>query len=94
MTKIKYASLMSLLAVSAILIYVVEDMPSFGDPDNPANKHVIPRYINNSETEGGAPNIVTAILANYRGYDTLGETTVVFTAGIAVMILFMRWNNG
>jgi multicomponent Na+:H+ antiporter subunit B len=47
-------------------------------------------FIENSESESGVSNIVTALLANYRGYDTLGETTVIFTAGMAVMLLLRR----
>ncbi len=91
---LRYISIISLLLLGIIFIYVVDDMPEFGNPKNPANLHIVPRYIEKSEEETGVPNIVTAILANYRGYDTLGETTVIFTAGISVMILFKRWRNG
>ena len=49
--------------------------------------HVVPRYLNDVIAETGVPNVVTAILASYRGYDTLGETTVIFTAGIGVLLL-------
>jgi multicomponent Na+:H+ antiporter subunit B len=69
------------------LLYGVADMPAFGDPEAPANKHVIPRYLEDSKEEIGVPNVVTSILASYRGYDTLGETGVIFTAGVAVMSL-------
>ena len=40
------------------------------------------------------PNVVTAVLASYRGYDTLGETTVVFTAGAGVIALLRRRRRG
>lgn len=69
------------------LIYGTLDMPHFGDPEAPIHKHVVPRYIEESPQETGLPNIVTSVLASYRGYDTLGETTVIFTAGIGVMLL-------
>ena len=46
--------------------------------------------INESLKETGVPNVVTAVLASYRGYDTLGETTVVFTAGIGVIALLRQ----
>ena len=69
------------------LIYGTLDMPSFGDPMAPIHNHVAPRYIELSEEEIGIPNIVTSVLASYRGYDTLGEVTVVFTAAIGVMLL-------
>jgi multicomponent Na+:H+ antiporter subunit B len=52
-----------------------------------AHQHVAPRYINDSPTEVGVPNMVTSVLASYRGYDTLGEVTVIFTAGIGVLAL-------
>ena len=62
-------------------------MPSFGDPNAPAQLHVKPEYLERSVHEIDVPNVVTAILASYRGYDTLGETAVVFTAGIGVLLL-------
>ena len=49
-----------------------------------------PDYVSRSLTETGIPNVVTSVLASYRGYDTLGETTVIFTAGIAVFLLLKR----
>ncbi len=69
------------------LAYSTPEMPTFGDPAAPANRHVVPRYIEDSPDEIGIPNIVTSVLASYRGYDTLGEVTVIFTAGIGVMLL-------
>jgi multicomponent Na+:H+ antiporter subunit B len=71
----------------AALVYGTLDMPHFGDPNAPIHQHVAPRYLYESESEVGVPNIVTAVLASYRGYDTLGELTVIFTAGVAVMVL-------
>lgn len=75
------------------LVYGVPDFPDFGDPNAPANQHVVPRYIEGSETESGVPNVITAVIINYRGYDTFGETTVIFTAGIIVILLIRRLNN-
>ena len=75
------------LVTGAALIYGTIDMPPLGDPDAPAHHHVAPRYIEESPHEIGVPNLVTAVLASYRGYDTLGETTVIFTAGVGVLIL-------
>ena len=71
----------------AALVYGTLDMPGFGDPNAPANKHVVPEYLSDSIVEIDIPNVVTSILASYRGYDTLGETAVVFTAGIGVLLL-------
>lgn len=74
----------------AALIYGLSDIPPFGMADNPIHSHVAPRYIEESPREVGLPNIVTSVLASYRGYDTLGETLVVFTAAIGVILLLGR----
>lgn len=71
----------------AALVYGTLDIPTFGDPVAPAQTHVAPYYIERSMPETGMPNIVTAVLASYRGFDTLGEVVVIFTAGIAVLLL-------
>lgn len=75
------------VVTGAALIYGTLDMPNFGSPDAPAQTHVAPDYLERSPHEIGVPNVVTGILASYRGYDTLGETAVVFTAGIGVLVL-------
>jgi len=75
------------LITGGLLIYGTTDIPAFGDPDAPAQKHVGPYYLEKSLPETGVPNAVTAVLASYRGFDTLGEVTVIFTAGIAVLLL-------
>ena len=71
----------------AALIYGTLDMPAYGDPAAPIHQHVAPRYIQDSPQETGVPNIVTSVLASYRGYDTMGELAVIFTAGVGVMLL-------
>jgi multicomponent Na+:H+ antiporter subunit B len=71
----------------AALIYGTLDAPLLGDPSAPVHRHVAPRYIERGPAEVGMPNMVTAVLASYRGYDTFGETLVIFTAGIAVLLL-------
>ena len=73
--------------VASILVYAGSHLPRFGDPQAPAAVHVSPHYIEHSHHETGAPNFVTAVLADYRGYDTLGETTVIFTAGVACALI-------
>lgn len=87
------SSLVIVVLVSAALLYGTIDMPDFGDPIAPANTHVAPRYIESSTYETGVINFVTAILAAYRGYDTLGETTVIFTAGLCVTMLLRKKMN-
>ncbi len=83
-------ALITVLIVGAVLVYGTLDMPLYGDPMAPIHHHVVPRYILDSGTEIGVPNIVTSVLASYRGYDTLGETTVIFTAAAGVMALIGR----
>jgi len=82
--------LLALLAVGvtgAALVYAVLDAPLLGDPSAPVHQHVTPRFIEQGLAEVGMPNLVTAVLASYRGYDTFGETVVIFTAGLAVLLL-------
>ncbi len=75
------------LVTGTLLIYGTLDMPHFGSADAPVHQHVAPRYLNESMGEIGVPNVVTSVLASYRGYDTFGEVLVVFTAGIGVIAL-------
>jgi multicomponent Na+:H+ antiporter subunit B len=89
-TPIAHRPLLPLLAVivtGLALVYGTYDIPHYGDPDDPIHHHVAPRYLEDSMEEIGIPNVVSSVLASYRGYDTLGETTVVFTAAIGVLIL-------
>ena len=74
-------------AVGAALIWGTLGLSPFGSPDATINKHVAPKYLADSLKDTLVPNVVTSTLADYRGYDTLGETTVIFTAGIGVMLL-------
>lgn len=85
--KFQWLPLLVVIVTGAALVYGSFDLPLLGDPNAPANLHVAPRYILDSGREVGIPNIVTSVLASYRGYDTLGEVTVIFTAGIGVMAL-------
>jgi multicomponent Na+:H+ antiporter subunit B len=68
-------------------------MPGYGDPSAPANNHVSPEYIERAYEDTHTPNIVSAVLADYRGYDTFGETTVIFTAGLICYLLLGRWKR-
>ncbi len=78
------------IAVALALVYGSLGLPAFSDPQAPIHTHVVPRYLKDSLRETGVPNAVTSVLASYRGYDTLGETTVVFTAGAGVIALLRR----
>jgi multicomponent Na+:H+ antiporter subunit B len=78
------------VACGPLLVYGSLGLPAFSDPAAPIHTHVVPRYLQQGLQETGVPNVVTAVLASYRGYDTLGETTVVFTAGAGVVALLRR----
>ena len=82
-----WLALVVVLVVGAALIYGTLDMPVYGDPNAPIHHHMAPRFIQTSPTEIGVPNMVTSVLASYRSFDTFGETTVVFTAAVGVLLL-------
>jgi len=75
------------IIVGVAVVWATLTLPPFGTADAPTHKHVVPRYLADSMKDTNVPNVVTSVLADYRGYDTLGETTVIFTAGIGVMLL-------
>jgi len=77
-----------------LLVYGTSGLPEFGAADSVIHRHVVPRYLEQGVAETGVPNVVTAVLASYRGYDTLGETTVIFTAGVGVILLLRRRVRG
>lgn len=79
--------LIVVLITGAALVYGTWDMPHYGDADSPPNRHVGLRYIEESPKTTGIPNVVTSVLGSYRGYDTLGEATVVLTAAVGVLAL-------
>lgn len=71
----------------AAMLYAVGDMPAFGDINSPANSYVGTDYLAKTAEEVQIPNVVTAVLASYRGYDTFGEVVVIFSAGLGVLLL-------
>jgi multicomponent Na+:H+ antiporter subunit B len=72
------------------LLLTVPALPAVGDPSAPAAVHVAPYYLANAYAETGMTNVVTSILVGYRGFDTLGEVTVVFAAVVAVLVVLRR----
>jgi len=86
-TQNRFIPLFVVFVTGGVLVYGTLDVPPYGDPDNPVHQNVAPRYVEESGREIGIPNIVTSVLASYRGYDTLGETTVIFAAGVTVFLL-------
>ncbi len=84
----KLVGLITVLFSGGLMLYAVSDMPEWGDPDSPASSYRVSRhYLEKSYSETLVPNVVTAVLADYRGYDTLFETVVIFSAGIAVLAI-------
>ena len=83
-------ALLGLPLLGLLLLYAAEDFPSFGNPESRASVHVSPEYLQNSLKETDTPNVVTAVLMDYRAFDTLIETAVIFTAGIACALLLRR----
>ena len=80
------------------MIYASTGLPNRGDLDSVINRENSPSgtenaasyYINNAYKDTHTPNMVTAILADYRGYDTLGEETVIWTAGLICFLLLRK----
>jgi multicomponent Na+:H+ antiporter subunit B len=82
-----------LIAFGLLMVSFILDLPPRGDPESPASTHVSPTYLRDAEHDMATPNVVTAVLADYRGYDTLGETTVIFAAGLACLLVLFRREN-
>ncbi len=80
-------ALLIAVVIGAILVFGTIDLPPFGDAANPIHLNVANYYLEKSIEQTTIPNVVTSVLASYRGFDTLGETAVVFTAGIGVLML-------
>ena len=85
----KWLVLALLASLASLFVYVSADLPDRADPNAPANVHLSPELTEQTESEIGIPNLVSAVLADIRGYDTLGETLVIFTAGLAVLLVLM-----
>lgn len=88
------------ILTGASLVYGTFDMPFFGNPQAPVHQHVAPQYLADTVPHGRSgqakvdvSNTITAVLASYRGYDTLGETVVIFTAGVGVLLLMRQRRN-
>jgi multicomponent Na+:H+ antiporter subunit B len=87
---LKILGLFTTLICGALLIFFSMNFPDFGDAVSPANTYLSPYFIEHTIDDTSVPNIVTSVLADYRGYDTMYETTVVFAAGLACFFLLRR----
>lgn len=75
------------ITAGSLLMWAVAYLPAMGDPSSVVHQHVAPRYLTESYDKLHIPNVVTTVLASYRGFDTLGETIVILTAGIGVLLI-------
>lgn len=75
------------VAIISVLLATVSQLPEFGNPNNPANNEVVDRYVESGLQETGAVNIVAGMILDYRAFDTLGESHVLFLAVSCVLIL-------
>jgi len=82
----KIAIAASLSVFIAFLIATAFLIHPFGYPPSQMDDYII----KNAQSETGTDNVVTAVLLDYRGFDTLGEATILFTAVTGVVMLFMR----
>ena len=94
-----WPALIVVILTGGALVYGTLDMPEFGDPTAVSNRYLSPEYIHQTVGKEGSvaahendfghhvPNLATAVLADYRSFDTLFETAVIFTAGVCVILL-------
>ena len=89
----KWLGFILIVLFAVFLFYAEGDMAAYGDISAPPNLHVSPEYLERSMEDTETPDVVTSVLADYRGYDTLGETTVIFTAGLVCYMLLGSWKR-
>ena len=91
----QWGPLTVVVLAGAAMLYAVPDLPAYGSADSPANSYVGTDFLAKTAAEVDIPNVVTAVLASYRGYDTFGEVVVIFAAGLGVlMLLGLNGNAG
>ncbi|MCP3176241.1 hypothetical protein MJO47_03915 [Desulfuromonas sp. KJ2020] len=86
----KTVALLATLLTGALLLYGTKDFAPWADPQSPASTHLSAYYVENAVQETHVPNLVTAVLGDYRGYDTMFETVVIYCAGLAVVSVLRR----
>jgi len=74
----------------ALMLFGSVDLPDYADPEAPGHQRISPDYIEGSLDDTETPNVVTSVLADYRSFDTLGETLVIITAGLACLVILLR----
>ena len=89
----KTIGLIIVVLTGALLLYATEDFPSWGDPASPASTHIATYHLEKAFEETSVPNVVTAVLADYRGFDTMFETGVIFCAGLGCFVLLRMFRR-
>jgi multicomponent Na+:H+ antiporter subunit B len=90
---LRFIAFIIVLLCGGLLLYATADFPAWGDPNSPANSYLSPHFIEKSMDETAVPNLVTAVLADYRSFDTMFETAVVFCAGLACFLLLRNFKQ-
>lgn len=83
-----------LVLIAVPLLYAMSELPPHGSAQSPPYRHVSAYYLRNGAEEAGAENIVTTVILNYRGFDTAGEVTVIFTSLAAVLAILVGVRRG
>ncbi len=83
----RFLGFIIVVLTGGLLLYGTSDFPNWGDPNSPASIHLSNQYIEKAYEQTQVPNLVTAVLADYRGFDTMFETAVIFCAGLACFLL-------
>ena len=79
-----------LAVITATFCSVVPNLPAIGDANSAPNRHVTPTFIQRSAEDTGSPNIVTGVIIDYRGFDTMWESSVMFLAGLTTVLILTR----
>lgn len=88
--RVSWSGLVVLMGLAVLLLTAAKDLPVLGDLASPANTHISPEYLTRSLEDTRTPSVVASIIMDYRGLDTIIETAVIFTAGIACRFLLRR----
>lgn len=87
---VRIMPILVVVALGLALSWGTSEMHVYGDPNAIIHLYVVPDYIIGTERDFAIPNVVTSVLGSYRGYDTMGETTVIFTAAVGVMLMLQH----
>ena len=90
---VPWTAIVGLPILGILLLYGAGDLPAFGDTNSPASIYISPFYLENSLEQTATPNVVTAVLMDYRSFDTFIETIVIFTAGIACALILRKGDS-